>query len=383
MKFHFTHLVLENWRNFRKVDVPLSERVFVVGPNAAGKTNLLDALRFLHDIARPEGSLARAVSTRGGFAHLRSLHARQESRIRLQVGLAVGEERWTYELVLSGAQKRPVHVERERVEKNGKDIRLRPDEHDPQDQRLKEQTHLEQLSQNEPFRQLVDALSNVVHVHLVPQVAKSIIRSDEVALRDAPGSDFIDQLARLPDKKQRGTLSRIERLLRVAVPQFSELRVVRDDVGRPHLEARYRHWRPQGSWQNEAEFSDGTLRLIGLLWSILHGDAPLLLEEPELSLHRDVVRQLPRLMARAAHQKGRQIIVSTHSEEMLKDTGVDPASVVLLIPSGEETRVSLASGDPALVEAAKAGLPLGDLVVGKTRPKGIEQLSFQLEPRSR
>ncbi|HET6382886.1 MAG TPA: AAA family ATPase [Armatimonadota bacterium] len=52
-----TRLYLENWRNFTHVDVPLAQRVFLVGPNASGKSNLLDAFRFLHDI----------VSVGGGF----------------------------------------------------------------------------------------------------------------------------------------------------------------------------------------------------------------------------------------------------------------------------------------------------------------------------
>ncbi|MDZ7919384.1 AAA family ATPase [Rhodoferax sp.] len=33
-------LKLQNWRNFRKVEVSLRERVFVIGPNASGKSNL-------------------------------------------------------------------------------------------------------------------------------------------------------------------------------------------------------------------------------------------------------------------------------------------------------------------------------------------------------
>ncbi|MDW8363215.1 MAG: hypothetical protein RMK74_12510 [Myxococcales bacterium] len=35
---HFTRIALANWRNFRKVDVPLRQRMFVVGPNASGKS---------------------------------------------------------------------------------------------------------------------------------------------------------------------------------------------------------------------------------------------------------------------------------------------------------------------------------------------------------
>jgi AAA domain, putative AbiEii toxin, Type IV TA system len=44
----FIRLHLSTWRNFASVDVRLQNRVFVIGPNAAGKSNLLDAFRFLH-----------------------------------------------------------------------------------------------------------------------------------------------------------------------------------------------------------------------------------------------------------------------------------------------------------------------------------------------
>jgi len=42
-----SRLILRNWRNFRFIDIDLTDRVFIVGPNASGKSNLLDALRFL------------------------------------------------------------------------------------------------------------------------------------------------------------------------------------------------------------------------------------------------------------------------------------------------------------------------------------------------
>ena len=59
-------LTLKNWRNFKKADVTLRDRVFVIGPNASGKSNLLDVFRFLRDIARSEGGgLQRAVKDRG------------------------------------------------------------------------------------------------------------------------------------------------------------------------------------------------------------------------------------------------------------------------------------------------------------------------------
>ncbi|MDD9852741.1 MAG: AAA family ATPase, partial [Deltaproteobacteria bacterium] len=60
---------LKNWRNFREVDVPLRERQFIVGPNASGKSNLLDAFRFLRDIAKGTGGgLQKAIEDRGGVS---------------------------------------------------------------------------------------------------------------------------------------------------------------------------------------------------------------------------------------------------------------------------------------------------------------------------
>jgi hypothetical protein len=85
-------------------------------------------------------------------------------------------------------------------------------------------------------------------------------------------------------------LKRIRNALKVAVPQLAEIELTRDKRGSPHLRGRYEHWRPHGAWQAEDQFSDGTLRLMGLLWSAITGSGPLLLEEPELSLHPEVVR---------------------------------------------------------------------------------------------
>lgn len=45
----FRKLRLKNWKNFESVDIDLRDRMFLVGPNASGKSNLLDAFRFLPD----------------------------------------------------------------------------------------------------------------------------------------------------------------------------------------------------------------------------------------------------------------------------------------------------------------------------------------------
>ncbi|HQP99307.1 MAG TPA: AAA family ATPase, partial [bacterium] len=75
--FRFTHLYLENWRNFARVDVDLQKRVFLIGPNASGKSNLLDVFRFLRDVVSVGGGFQAAVARRGGVKPLRCLAARR------------------------------------------------------------------------------------------------------------------------------------------------------------------------------------------------------------------------------------------------------------------------------------------------------------------
>jgi len=55
MQLYVTRLRLANWRNFKKADIRLTRRAFFVGPNASGKSNLLDALRFMRDLVSVGG----------------------------------------------------------------------------------------------------------------------------------------------------------------------------------------------------------------------------------------------------------------------------------------------------------------------------------------
>ncbi len=136
------------------------------------------------------------------------------------------------------------------------------------------------------------------------------------------------------------------------------------------------HWRPKGAWQSEDVFSDGTLRLIGLLWALQEGKGPLLLEEPELSLHPEVVSYIPQMFARAQRQQGRQLLVSTHSSEILRDEGIGLDEVLLLFP-GEGGTVVKPSGSLAEVKTLlEGGQSLADIVIPQTRPQRAYQLTL-------
>lgn len=187
----------------------------------------------------------------------------------------------------------------------------------------------------------------------------------------------MEQVARTQDRTRNARLRRIGAALRVAVPQLQALEFFRDQAkGTPHLRGKYEHWRPKGAWQTEEQFSDGTLRLLGLLWAILEGSGPLLLEEPELNLHSDVVRYMPQMFAQMQRRSGRQVIVSSHSADLLRDEGIGLDEVLLLRPNPEGTRVEAATKLNQAKALLEGGVPLSDIVVPETRPPDPQQLAL-------
>ena len=374
----FKHLRLENWRNFLRVDVPIESRVFLIGPNASGKSNLLDVFRFLRDVADPQGGFQQAVGVkRKGVSQLRSLHARRYSTIviEVEVDLEDGVE-WLYRLVFNQDNLgRPI-VRKELVRANGQLLLERPDSADKDDESLLTQTHLEQVSANKRFRAMQEFLARVSYLHIVPQIVREPERSIGRAPRDPFGGDFLEQIARTPKNVQSSRLDKIGRALQVAVPQLREVKLEPDERGVPHLRGLYEHWRANAGWQTEDQFSDGTLRLLGLLWALLDGQYPLLLEEPELSLHAEIVRHIPSMMARISRAAGRQLLVSTHSTELLSDPGISAEEVLLLRPTAEDTAVFAASSDEQVRSLVEGGTPLAEAVVPRTAPRVGDQLSL-------
>jgi|SRR5579863_4226436 len=379
-----SRLSLKNWRNFRSIDVALTDRVFIVGPNASGKSNLLDAVRFLRDIAKPGGGLQQAILQRGGVSKIRCLAARKETAVEIAVELKNGSDAsiWRYEVGFTQqvrGYRQPI-LRYERVWRGTEKILDRPETVDRDDVVRLTQTSLEQINANSQFRDISRFLDSIRYLHLVPQLLKNPEAFKGPGLAEDPfGKNFLELVARTPEKTRRPRLKKIEEALRVAVPQLINLSYVKDVTGIPHLEATYTHWRPGAGRQREDQFSDGTLRLIGLFWTLLDGDAPLLLEEPELSLHTAIVKKLPALFYRMQRKRKRQIFVSTHSWEMLQDRGIGGEELVLLQPDHEGTVATVASSNADIKKLLSAGLSVGEVTLPRTTPANLEQLSLNLE----
>ena len=381
-----TRLRLKNWRNFKAVDIALRERAFVLGPNASGKSNLLDALRFLRDVAKPNGGgLQRAVDSRGGLTKLRCLLARRDPQVMIEVELSDRIDDgpiWRYRLAFKsegkGAQRVVVSEEVVTSLKDGVQTLVRPDSADAGDPDRLTETNLEQVNANKDFRQIAQFFAALTYLHLVPQLLKHAELGAAGLLEGDPfGQLFLERIAKTNDRVRDARLKKIEAALRACVPNMKNLKFERDPItGGPHLFALYEHWRPDAGWQREDQFSDGTLRLLGIMWSLLDGDSLLLLEEPELSLNEAIVREIPPLlwqMQRKAKHR-RQVFITTHSKALLEHSSIDPRDVVTLLPSAEGTRVSPLNADDIALVAA--GYTVAEAVAAKAPAMRFDQLSL-------
>jgi predicted ATPase len=303
--------------------------------------------------------------------------------VELRVELAAEPGRspeWKYELGIQQPRgKREPTVAFERVWKAGELLLNRPDKSDQDDPERRSETHLEQINSNQKFRAVAQFFRTASYLHLVPQLVRHPEAFSGPGLADDPfGGSFIERVMRAPEKTRRARLGRIQKALKVAVPQFSELSAVKDEAGIGHLEALYEHWRPDGARQREDQFSDGTLRLIALLWSVLEGESLLLLEEPELSLNAGIVRRLPAIIYRLQRKQSRQVLVSTHSADLLDDKGIGGEEVLLLQPGKEGTEVRVASAICSIRTLLDSGFSAAEAVLPAAAPEAANQLELDL-----
>lgn len=379
---YFTRLKLKNWRNFVTVDLALGERLFITGPNASGKSNLLDVFRFLRDIAKDGGGLQLAVSERLGLTKIRCLAARRYPNVEIEVELSEAIDSnpatWRYAIGLRQEQRgaRRAMLTYERVWHEGQQILNRPDNLDKDDDQRLTQTHVEQIAFNKTFRAIAETFQKTLYLHLVPQLLRYPgLANRETTTEDPFGLKFLDRVMETPKKTRKARLRKIEQALKSAVPELEQLSDTRDERGHPHLEALCRYWRPQWGRQREDQFSDGTLRLIGLLWALLEGDSLILLEEPELSLHPAIVANLPSLMWRLQKARQRQVFVTSHSSELFGDRGISSREVALLRPNGGEgTEVSLASDKQEVHLLLEEGMTMAEAVLPLTAPASADPL---------
>ena len=252
----------------------------------------MDVIRFMRDIVKQAGGLQYAVEQRGGVSKIRCLAARTKTDVSIEIYLSENDTPdkvlWQYHLTFkhSGGgivAKQATIVEEKVIDEKGKVLlNRRGADREREDSQTLKFTNLEQPNSNKAFRDIYLFFQEVQYLHIIPQLIRD---SDSYFLasnkEDFYGRNLLDRMGKKAKRTRDSYLKRINEMLQLAVPQLKNIAfVIESKTGIPHLEALYEHWRAKGAKQQESQFSDGTLRLIGFMWALLDGQETILLEEP-------------------------------------------------------------------------------------------------------
>ena len=335
-----TRVVLKNYKSIAACDVQLRPLMFLVGPNGAGKSNFLDSLRFVADALN--FSLDHAIRDRGGTddIHCRSGGRPKHFSIRLDFTLSEGStghyafrigdfsrgryKVQTEECVLRSAQQPTqedyFYVKNGTVTKTNMEVTPAA---------TKDRLYLINASGLKEFRPVYEAFSRMGFYSLSLDKIKDLQVPDPGDMLTRDGSNLASVFKQLSPSVK----GYIKEYLATFVPSVDkiEARKYGPKEGLVFTQNVAKAEEPQRFLANN--MSDGTLRVLGILVALFqeHRDPTkrvLLvgIEEPEIALHPAAAGVLLDALRDAANKT--QIIITSHSPDLLDDKEFDPESIL-------------------------------------------------------
>lgn len=340
-----TRVVLKNYKSIAACDVQLGPLTFLVGRNGSGKSNFLDALRFVADALN--FSLDHALRDRGGINDVRRRSRGHPNHFSIgfafalpkgatgHYGFSIGSRpRGGYEV-----QTEVCIFQKEYFKVNNGNVTTSSVKAAPA--AATDRLYLVNASGLSEFRPVYDAFSRMGFYSLNPDSIRDLQDPNpgDVLLRD--GSNLTSVVAQLPPSVKK----HVEEYLAVVVPGVHAVDV-KGFGPKETLEFRQDVAGDKYPWRFLANnMSDGTLRVLGILIALFQGDqdtqkrVPLVgIEEPEIALHPAAAGVLLDGLRDAAHKT--QVIVTSHSPDLLDNKDLDVDSILAVEAQNGTTAIA-------------------------------------------
>ena len=333
---------IAGFRRLSALDLPMRPFLALIGANGVGKTTFLDALSLLS--ASASGNLNSALSQWGGIANL--LTRGRSDKISLQVDMSAPNHKLLeYELQITPQgsgyfiSKEVLSQDRGRVQPfkhidsvhnniryfNIEEERwVHPDwEHNSLETSLTQVPKM--FRQPEELRRFLATTTQYHALDVGPRAPVKLPQQMKPAtLPGASGEDLVPYLYYLRESDQ----SRFEAIidsLKVAFPDFEELNFPPVAAGMLTMTWKDKKFN-KPMYMNE--LSEGTLRYLWLI-SLLQSpnlSSVTMIDEPEVSLHPELLSMLAELMREAS--KRTRLVVATHSDRFIRF--LNPEEVVVM-----------------------------------------------------
>lgn len=403
-----TRLIVEHYRSIGQLDVQLGNTSIFVGPNATGKSNIIDSIRLLKD-AMTNG-LDRAISDRQGIDTIRQWSPTRPYHVTLEIELesrrgigryriALGSKKgnfiilgesgqWSRKLVRPPGNQRDAPDNDQRVEtvqfersKDGKIVWKIISDGQLKNDATFDVEFMDELFLRSPFPRVIkeerlfslgvprgftslDYMRREISDFEAYSIFPNTLRTPQNPTNDermhSDGSNFASVFRALTRNKV-GQQSRSDIIdsVRALVPTLQDISV--HLVG-GFLTPVFRVVESDGNQHefNVSQMSDGTLRMLGLLTALYHPNRPqiLALEEPEQTVNPGILLILADAIKAMTGKS--QVLVTTHSPSLIDYFDVSEIYAVGLSTHG--TTVNKVKG-PQLDAVRKGLFSAGELMI--------------------
>lgn len=327
-----TRLRLKRFRSLQWADIPLANPLFIVGKNGAGKSNFLKALEFLSScVSLP---LESVFQLHGG---LETMRFRTSGRyrpgnfgMRVDFKLPSGADGWyAFEIKAMTGYKFEVVKEQcsagpHSFNRAGGEITLSAAGIAPGV--TAESLVLPLLGGTPEFRPVKELLGDIAVFSLEPRIIQEMQDPDAGLSLKPDGSNLSSVLQNMREP----AIHRLCELLGSVVPGVSEVTPIKHGK---KLTLRFKQtWStdPEHTEESSHEafaMSDGTMRVLGILTAFLQNGRPrvIAIEEPESTIHPEALATLLDLIRGFAATT--QIIITTHSPDLLESKWIEPENI--------------------------------------------------------
>lgn len=412
-------LILENWKSFRYAELPLDPLTVVIGTNASGKSNVVEALEFLQRIAQGEniesalGGDKRLTSIRGGVEWAAF---KPETKFRLKT-LVKGEDDTTDYLYVIQIQILPEvkvieeYITRQNSSENSEidkesfftvknsflpnksgltatdsriDIReLMQFNPSGNNKSLYKEDDFLKILNNEylPRRNkvkdfVVSSLKNILILNPIPSNMRNYSPLSDSLESDA--SNIAGVLATLPEKDKTEVESNLSKYVK-DLPEGDIQKVWAEKVGKFATDAMLyceEKWNPDYITSIDARtMSDGTLRFIAIITALLTRPegSQLVIEEIDNGLHPSRAELLVRILREIGSKRKIDILLTTHNPALLDALGPEIVPFMVVANRDKETGESKLT---LLEDIENLPLLLASGTLGRLATKGAIEKSL-------
>lgn len=282
-----TQLHLQNWKSFKDSVVYIDPLTFLIGTNASGKSNVLDAFQFLHLLSKGLTLEDAATRIRGGEDWL----IRQgESRMKLTVMVDVDGQEKEYSVSVQKDDVGLKYADNKHVEDAETVVR--------------------------------EALRKIFVLNPNPQAMRNYSKLSKELSADA--GNIAGVIAAMKPEDKKNLEEKLTRYIK-PLPERDINRLTAVKVGLSDSDAMlycYEDWNPSKPVDAKG-MSDGTLRFAAIIVALLtvKEGSLLIIEEVDNGLHPSRAKELVKVLKEISQERHVDVLCTTHNPVLMDELG--------------------------------------------------------------